>query len=300
MKRPTISIVTPSYNQGQFLEQTIVSVLEQNYPYLEYIIIDGGSLDGSVEIIKKYEKRLVYWQSAKDGGQTDALIQGFSRATGEIMNWLNSDDLLAAGALQHVAELAESNPSASIYAAATEEFVEGAFESGRKKIIPQNLDIESFFYMSGRRPHRHQPGLFFRRDLYEAIDGFSRNYHICMDFDLHLRLLVHCPEVAYSEKTIAYFRLHKESKTQGREVRNTLLAVKEYMEICEQVGRRIGIRPNHKAAHLKTLCSVLLNSILRGQLNVATQSFKLASQIAGPLEISGQILSMTAKRMKRI
>src|SRR5262249_529742 len=101
---PSITIVTPSYNQVAYIEETIESVLSQGYPRLEYIIIDGGSTDGSVEIIRKYEKHLAYWVSEKDKGQSDAINKGFRRATGEIFNWLCSDDTLEPGALVRVGE----------------------------------------------------------------------------------------------------------------------------------------------------------------------------------------------------
>ena len=233
MNNPKITLVTPSYNQGKYLEETICSVLDQNYSRLEYMIIDGGSTDNSLNIIKKYEKYLTYWQSQKDEGQTDAIAQGLARATGEILNWINSDDMLAPGALSHIAELAYANSQAGVFATATESFVDGSFEGGRTKSIPQNLDIESLLYLSNRPPHRHQPGIFFNRSLYEAIGGFRNNYHMCMDIDLHLRLIEHRPEVVYSDKTVAYFRCHKDSKTQQGSSQNALHAVQEYMEICE-------------------------------------------------------------------
>ena len=105
MNYPKISIVTPSFNQGIFLEATIQSVLNQNYPNLEYIVIDGGSTDNSVKIIKKYEKYLSYWVSESDRGQSHAINKGFTISTGEIMGWLNSDDLYTSGALNHVANV---------------------------------------------------------------------------------------------------------------------------------------------------------------------------------------------------
>src|SRR5919112_5052179 len=107
---PKISVITPSFNQGRYIESTIKSVLDQGYPNLEYIIMDGGSRDGSKEIIQRYSDRLAHWNSEPDGGQTDALAKGFGRAAGEIMGWLCSDDLLEPHALREVAEKFVRNP----------------------------------------------------------------------------------------------------------------------------------------------------------------------------------------------
>jgi len=262
---PRITLVTPSFNQASFLEATIRSVLDQAYPDLEYIVIDGGSTDGSVEIIRKYEDRLAFWTSQRDKGQTDAIGRGFSRATGEIMNWLNSDDLLAPGALSHIAQLAEATPRAAILAAATESFVDGHFNGLRVKSIPTNLTVDGFLFRNGLPVQRHQPGIFFRRDPYERIGGFQNNYHICMDVDLHLRMVAAGGEVAYSERTVAFFRRHEASKTQGGSVPNALQAVREYMAICESVGAQTGLRPNHRAAHWRTLLGSARSALFRGR-----------------------------------
>src|ERR1700741_2339226 len=101
---PKISIITPSYNQGKYIEQTILSVIEQGYPDYELIIIDGGSTDDTIEVIKKYESKIAYWISEKDNGQADAINKGLAKATGEIFNWINSDDILEKDALQIIGE----------------------------------------------------------------------------------------------------------------------------------------------------------------------------------------------------
>lgn len=111
VKLPRISIITPSYNQGQYIEETICSVLSQNYPNLEYIIIDGGSTDQSVEIIKKYQSQITYWVSEPDKGQADAINKGLARITGDWFNWLNSDDILMPNALHNLARMIQANPS---------------------------------------------------------------------------------------------------------------------------------------------------------------------------------------------
>ena len=127
-KFPKITIITPSYNQGQFIEETITSILSQDYPNLEYLIIDGGSKDNTVEIIKKYAGRLDYWVSEKDRGQSHAINKGLERSNGDIINWINSDDALMPGALWTVARAWMENPGA-IISGATQLFNEtGVFE----------------------------------------------------------------------------------------------------------------------------------------------------------------------------
>jgi len=173
-RNPRISIITPSYNQGQFLEETILSVLNQNYPNLEYIIIDGGSTDNSVEIIKKYEDRLAYWVSEKDRGQTHAINKGFKRATGDIVNWLNSDDLLEQGALKILAKEIEKNPAADFYFG---DF--SVIDSEGRKLFYRKSPPYQFATLFWGRQLSSQPAVFFRRNLLENIGYLDENLNFC-------------------------------------------------------------------------------------------------------------------------
>jgi glycosyltransferase involved in cell wall biosynthesis len=209
-KMPLISIITPSYNQAQFLEETILSVLNQDYPNIEYIIIDGGSTDGSVDIIRKYASRLAYWVSEPDQGQANALKKGFARATGEILAWLNSDDVYIEGALKMVAEAYISNPG-SIIVGDVVEFYNSDLNDYR--VVRQtNLTFEAMVKLWQHKYRWHQPGIFFPRAAYEAVGGIDDNLQFAFDYDLICRLLQVC-RVVYLNQVVARFRLHSSSKT---------------------------------------------------------------------------------------
>jgi glycosyltransferase involved in cell wall biosynthesis len=241
---PRIAIVTCSFNQGQFLEETIKSVLGQNYPNLEYIIMDGGSVDNSVEIIKRYAKDLTYWQSRPDKGQYDALCQGFARATGAIMNWVNSDDLLAPGALDLIARLHNDNPGADIFAASTEHFTTTP-ASAFDKSVPKNWCPESFLHVLPRDSFAFsQPGAFFRRSLFERIGGLNRDLHFCMDYDMFLRMCETKPKIIYSSQTTAFFRHHAGSKTTCGTLKNLIHEHAELLQIYNDAFRRTGLVAN--------------------------------------------------------
>jgi len=204
---PRISIVTPSYNQGQFLEETIRSVLLQSYPNLEYIIMDGGSTDESVEIIKKYEPWLAYWVSEKDDGQADAIHRGLERATGEIFNWLNSDDYLLKSTLVRLAKPFAENSSLDL-AIGGGIVVGPCGELIRKYYsFPQEFRSLLFggqFFM--------QMSSFWRKDAYEAAGGLDTSLRFCFDYDLFLRLARRRPPESI-DAMLAAFRIHDHSKT---------------------------------------------------------------------------------------
>lgn len=203
---PRITVVTPSFNQGQYLEQTIRSVLLQGYPNLEYIIIDGGSTDGSVDIIRRYEPWLSYWVSEPDAGQADAINKGLACSSGELFNWINSDDLLAPGALFSVAE---GMGDADLLHGLTVNF--GA-DTGVRLIVPSQV---SALGLVEARPGSmyHQPAMWMRRSAVEGCGGIDARYQYVFDWHLYVRYLSRYPKVAYSNCVLAYFRLHESSKT---------------------------------------------------------------------------------------
>lgn len=207
---PSITIVTPSYNQGDFLEQTILSVLSQDYPRLQYIVIDGGSTDSSLDIIGHYASRLGYWISEKDRGQSDALRKGFGLAAGDLLGWVNSDDILSPGALRRVGEEYEGNPG-HIVAGNVEVFVEG--RPHKSRIIRQrHLNVRDMVAIWTYKSCYSQPGVFFPTDAYIHSGGVDERLHQCMDHDLMVRML-RTHQVAYVDEIIAGARVHPQSKT---------------------------------------------------------------------------------------
>lgn len=181
--KPKITIVTPSFNQGAFIEKTIKSVLDQNYSNLEYIIIDGGSTDETVEIIKKYEDKINCWISEKDNGQSNAINKGFAKATGEIYAWLNSDDILLPGALDKVAEVAMSNPHYGAYVGKRQRrAIDGTYIG---VTIPNDMTTKGLLEHNA---HIGQSACFFRSDIFKQVDGVDETLHFPMDFDLWLKI----------------------------------------------------------------------------------------------------------------
>jgi glycosyltransferase involved in cell wall biosynthesis len=207
MDKPFVSIVTPSFNQAPFLEQTIRSVLGQNYPRLEYIIVDGGSTDDSVDIIKKYADRLAWWVSEPDRGQTDAINKGFAHARGHILAWLNSDDTYEPGAVAAAVEVLQNSPEIGLAYGDTN-FIDG---SG---CVTGRFPAAQTDYTLLRRGYVHIPqqASFFRADLWEKVGPLDPSFFFAMDYDLWVRLARLAP-VLYVPRTWANFRLHTAGKT---------------------------------------------------------------------------------------
>jgi glycosyltransferase involved in cell wall biosynthesis len=205
---PKISIITPSFNQAEFIEATILSVLEQQGVDLEYIIIDGGSTDGSVEIIEKYADRLAYWISEPDQGQTEAINKGFARAQGDIIAWLNSDDTYQPGALaEAVGYLAEHPELGLVYGDAR--FIDTQGKTiGRFKARPTD-------YQKLRRGAVYIPqqSAFFRRAIWEQVGPLDPGFYFAMDYDLWVRIARTAPIHYLPGRHWANFRLHGAAKS---------------------------------------------------------------------------------------
>lgn len=181
-----ISIVTPSYNQGEYIEKTILSVLEQKYPNLEYIIIDGGSTDKSVEIIKKYERHLKYWVSEPDRGQSDAINKGFKHATGDLLAWLNSDDYYMPGALHRVASMSLESPETDVFVGAGRILDENGIVVYYRD--PPSVVTTQSLYQWTFGGDFMQPSCFFRRGAWEACGPLDTGLHLALDLDLWLNM----------------------------------------------------------------------------------------------------------------
>jgi glycosyltransferase involved in cell wall biosynthesis len=209
---PKISIITPSYNQAKYLERTILSVLNQNYPNLEYIIIDGGSTDGSKEIIKKYEKYLKYWISEKDNGQTDALNKGFAKSSGEILAWLNSDDVYLPGTLFKIANLfAENKFTDVVYG---NMYIIDAFNKiiGERRLIPWIPVISKLGTLYGGYGV-YQPSSFWKRKLHFKVGGLDTEFKFCMDNELQIKFVLANAKFKFVDEFLTAFRVHEDSKT---------------------------------------------------------------------------------------
>jgi hypothetical protein len=230
---PRISIITPSYNQGRFLEETLVSVISQRYPDLEYLVMDGGSTDGSVDIIRRYDGQLAYWTSGRDAGQYDALNRGFARTTGEVMAWLNSDDKYTPWALHVVGEIFASLPEVEWV---TTQYPLTWDEDGRAiRCTYQPVYSQRGFFRGENLPGAgwyatgfiQQESTFWRRSLWQRAGAYlDTSLKLASDFELWSRFHQH-GELYGVPTPLAGFRVHPNQKTARH--------LKEYIEEAKQV-----------------------------------------------------------------
>lgn len=206
---PLVSIITPSFNQATYLEATIKSVLEQRYPHIEYIIMDGGSTDGSVDVIKKYEGRIAAWVSEQDKGQTDAINKGFNRAKGDILAWINSDDTYAnPNAVADAVNFLVAHPEVAMV------YADCNFIDEQGKIIGKFASRQTD-YAKLRTGYVHIPQqtMFFRAKYWKELGPLDPSFYFAMDYDLWVRIAKHAPLHYLPGKTWANFRIHTSSKT---------------------------------------------------------------------------------------
>jgi len=206
MNFPKISIVTPSFNQAEFLEETILSVINQNYPNLEYIIIDGGSSDGSVEIIKKYEKQLFYWESELDRGHAHALNKGFAKATGDIMAWINSDDKYFEWTFKTIAEIYSANIDIEWTVGLHSNFDRrGVLMSGRENVRAIYRNMYSYIFGD---LHIQQESVFWRRSLWVKSGSYiSEKVHLMVDTELWCRFFLYA-DIWHIDQVIGGYRMY--------------------------------------------------------------------------------------------
>lgn len=203
-----VSVITPSFNQAQFLEATILSVLEQDHADLEYFIVDGGSTDGSVDIIRRYEDRLAGWVSEPDRGQTDAINKGFAMATGDVLAWLNSDDTYEPGAVSAAAAFLDANPDIGLV------YGEANFINESGAVIGRfNARQTDYRRLMQGAVYVPQQAAFFRANLWKQVGPLDPAFYFAMDYDLWVRLAAVSGVMYLPGRTWANFRLHGSAKS---------------------------------------------------------------------------------------
>lgn len=204
-----VTIVTPSYNQGQFIGDTIESVLNQTYKNIQYIVVDGASTDNTMEVVERYRDKIDIVISERDKGQTDAINKGFKLAKGELVGWINSDDMLYPYCVEEIVKLYKQNPDGVIFYGSKIDVVDSENNhlkfyvnkmESRERLLRKNYDVS-------------QPGSFYRKDILEKVNYLDESIYYCMDLDLFLKLLRHGNLYSIDDKPLAKFRKWEEAKS---------------------------------------------------------------------------------------
>ncbi len=237
MTLPLVSIVTPSYNQAAFLEQTLVSVFEQDYPNLEYLVVDGASTDGSLAIIEKYAGRLAWWVSEKDSGQADAINKGLARSKGEIVAWLNSDDIYLPGTVAAAVRALQEHPQAALVYGDMLAVDENGQVINRLRYRPLRLTDLLCFQIIG------QPAVFMRREALARAGPLDPSYHCLLDHHLWIRMAAqgpiwHVPQIWAAARYHAAAKNRARAAEFGREAFRILAWAREQPDLAEAVHRQ--------------------------------------------------------------
>ena len=231
---PSISVVTPSFNQAAYLERTLRSVLDQGYERLEYLVLDGGSSDGSAQLLEAYADKLAYWVSEPDNGQSAAVNAGWRRSSGDILGWINSDDYYLPGALRFVGDYFARHPE-TVFLYGRCEVVDA--NGVRRGILGHPYDRAGM--LNGIQP-MPQPSTFIRRSVFEAVGPIDESLHYSMDFDFFLRAAGHAAPV-FVDRPLAAFTVHQDAKTSAGRARSR----QETFEVALRYARgweRAGVR----------------------------------------------------------
>jgi len=256
---PHISIITPSFNQAPYLREAMESILSQDYDDFEYIVIDGGSSDGSAAIIKEYAHRLAYWVSEPDKGQTHAIKKGLQHARGDIIHWINSDDVLLPGALKHVSDVFRKH-TVDVYLGQTIVF-------GRQ---PEQLSVTPFGSPAQvfNKAKIEQPSALFRRSVYEQVP-LNQKLHYAMDLDFWMRYLLHSGfgRVYQDNTPLIKFREHGHSKS----VSAAAAMLRERIQVMENIKQLLeqnsaGFTPSEISLYKKAICDFQVFQIQRSEL----------------------------------
>ena len=263
---PLVSLVTPSYNQGQFLEKTICSVLEQDYPNIEYLVFDGGSTDNSLEILQRHASRLAYWESQPDRGQAHAINKGLQRAQGTILGWLNSDDILLPGVVRRAVEIFQQSPQIDVvYGRLLRIDING--RQVPTPLLPKDRLVFSKQLVIGECLV-NQPGSFWRRSIMEKAGVLDDKLRYVMDYEYWIRLALAGAHFWRVSDPVACFRLSPGSKTVGQTERMAAEQLQVLEALLSQPGlpADLGLTSRQVQSQGRTARSAIALHIFYGSL----------------------------------